>query len=166
MRTLPYLILGSACFVLGALFAGQIERKRAESSPLRQTDTIVVRDPLPLTDWQMLEMAIIETESKFNPKAEGECGARGIFQITPIFVAEANRILGDDEFTIADSFDASRSLQMFRIVQSRHNPDGDFAKALAIHNPGGKHTGYNDRVMKAYNRIVKYERIRSIITQL
>lgn len=163
MRTLPYLILGSACFVLGALFAGQIERKRAQSGPLIQTDTIVIRDPLPLTDWQMLEMAIIETESKYNPRAEGECGARGIFQITPIFVAEANRILGNEEFTISDCYDASRSLQMFRIVQDKHNPSGSVPDALRIHNPGGKHTGYNDRVIKAYNRIVNYERIRELV---
>lgn len=162
MRTLHYLIIGSCCFVLGALFAWQIERKRSEML-IRQADTIVVRDPLPLTDWQMLEMAIIETESKFNPKAEGECGARGIFQITPIFVAEANRILGDEEFTIADSYDASRSLQMFRIVQNKHNPSGSVPDALRIHNPGGKHTGYNDRVIKAYNQIVNYERIREIV---
>lgn len=163
MRTLPYLILGSACFVLGALFAGQIERKRAESSPLRQTDTIVVRDPLPLSEWQMLEMAIIETESKYNPRAEGECGARGIFQITPIFVAEANRILGDEEFTISDCYDASRSLQMFRIVQNKHNPSGSVPDALRIHNPGGSSSGYNDLVIKAYNKIVKYEKIRKIV---
>lgn len=164
MRTLPYLILGSCCFVFGALFAGQIERKRAEML-IRQADTIVVRDPLPLTDWQMLEMAIIETESKFNPRAEGECGSRGIFQITPIFVAEANRILGYDEFTIADCYDASRSLRMFRLVQYEKNPTFDIGIALRVHNPGGSSSGYNDLVIKNYNKIVKYEKIRKIVRQ-
>jgi len=49
----------------------------------------------PLTDFELIELAIIWQESKANPNPKYSDGeSEGILQITPIYVKEANRILG------------------------------------------------------------------------
>ncbi|NMB95737.1 MAG: lytic transglycosylase domain-containing protein, partial [Clostridiaceae bacterium] len=56
---------------------------------------------VPLTDFELIELAIIWQESKGNPNPKYSDGeSEGILQITPIYVKEANRILGKNKYTL------------------------------------------------------------------
>jgi hypothetical protein len=62
-------------------------------------------------------------ESRFNPDDQGRMNDYGIFQVTPIYVAEANR-LSEGNHTLEDVFSIEKSIRMFSIVQGRCN--GEF----------------------------------------
>jgi hypothetical protein len=100
-----------------------------------------------------LQIALIWQESKGNPKARNG-DAVGILQITPIYVAEANRISKIDTFVLSDRESVLKSLKMFEIVQSYHNPEKDMKKAIKLHNPTAGDKYYNS-VMN-YFKILKY----------
>lgn len=114
-----------------------------------------------LSDWEVLEMAIIKTESDFNPLARGTCNDLGIFQGTEIWVEEVNRILDTPKYVHTDCLDIDRSLDMFSIIQNHHNPEKDLSKAINLHNPGGDAVGYSIKVRKNMEWVRRYEEIRS-----
>lgn len=91
-----------------------------------------------LDTWTTLQMAIVMTESKFNPEAVGKDKDYGIFQQVPIYVEECNRILslrGEEiRYVHEDSFDIQKSIEMFNLLQSHYNPERDTAKALRYQN--------------------------------
>ncbi len=116
-----------------------------------------------LTDWQMMQMAIIKTESGFDEFAEGTSNDRGIFQITPIYVKEANRLQNETKFTHDDAFDIDKSFQMFNIVQRHHNTDSTLQQAILKHNSNGKYIGYDKKVLKNYEFIKSYEKVRKYV---
>lgn len=116
-------------------------------------DTVYIEVYKQKTDWELLQIALIWQESKGNPKARNG-DAVGILQITPIYVAEANRISKNDTFVLSDRESASESLKMFNIVQSFHNPEKDIKKAIQLHNPKSGNKYYNS-VMN-YFKILKY----------
>jgi len=105
------------------------------------------------TDWELLQIALIWQESKSNPKARNG-DAVGILQITPIYVAEANRISKIDTFTLSDRESPLESLKMFEIVQGFHNPEKDIKKAIKLHNPTAGDKYYQDVIDKF--RMLKY----------
>ena len=111
-----------------------------------------------LSDWEVLQMAIIMTESKGNPDAAGKTSDLGILQITPVYVKEVNRLGGD--YSHEDAFSIEKSLEMFEIVQSRHNPERDIDKAIRLHN---KAPWYKDRVKKNMTIIRRMEAARKAI---
>ena len=51
-------------------------------------------------EWDVFVEALIQVESEGNPFAVGKTNDLGIFQITPIYVNDVNRILGDERFTL------------------------------------------------------------------
>ena len=116
-----------------------------------------------LTEWQIFRMAMIKTESEFNSKAVGKDGDWGIFQITDIYVKEANRLLGHEEYKHEDAFDPIKSLEMFDIVQSHHNPNLDIDIAIRNHNPGGASIGYARKIHENIIWIMRMEDIRKTI---
>ena len=57
--------------------------------------------------------ALVALESGGNPDAVGDCGrAVGVLQIHPSMVAECNRIVGAERWTLADRADAAKSKAM------------------------------------------------------
>ena len=93
--------------------------------------------------------SIIHIESKGNPFAVGSTNDAGILQITPICVKEANRILKRKEYTLDDRFSHKKSVEIFNIIQSHHNPTFNYRKACKIWNPGaGK--SYTEKILKEY----------------
>lgn len=135
--------------------------------PIRKP--FVVREEVPvyeykeLTEWQMLQMAIIKTESGFDEHATGKSEDRGIMQITPIYVREANRLQDSVVFTHNDAYDIEKSLMMFNIVQNKHNPDSSFIRAILNHNSRGVNTGYDRKVRENYEFIKNYEKVRGFV---
>lgn len=108
----------------------------------------------------LLILSMMYVESRFDPLAEGRDSDTGILQITPVYVREANRILGREEFTLDDARDIERSLEMFDVVQGEHNGTGDWAMTVYCHN---KSDAYRDRVVQAYNLFLNYERMREVV---
>lgn len=117
-----------------------------------------------LSDWEMLKLAIIKTESNFDSLAVGKTKDLGIFQITPIYVSEVNRILGEEKYCHADAFNPTKSLEMFSIYQGEKNPTNDLATAISLHNPNGGNA-YARKVKRNLAQIKEYEEYRTLIQQ-
>ena len=113
-----------------------------------------------LSEWSTLQLAIAMTESEFNPKAVGKNMDYGIYQITPIYVKEVNRLLGDQVYTHNQAFDIEKSVEMFNILQSYKNPDQDINKAIYYHN---KADWYRKRVLKNHETVKRYETLRAVL---
>lgn len=112
---------------------------------------------VPLTDFELIELAIIWQESKANPNPKYSDGkSEGILQLTPIYVKEANRILGRSEYTLHDRRNPLKSHEMFIVVQNYHNSKKDVKKAVILHNKGKR---YFDEVMDRYNCLKLYQEI-------
>ena len=113
-----------------------------------------------LSDFEVLQLAIIVTESSLDPYAKGRNDDLGLMQITPVYVAEANRILGEERFSHTDALDPDRALEMFRIVQDFHNPSHDISKGIRLHN---KAPWYAVKVRRNMEKVRLYERLRENI---
>lgn len=89
------------------------------------------------SEWDIFVEALIQVES------EGKTNDVGILQITPIYVKDVNRILGEDRYTLAERTDTEKSLEMFEILQGHYNPSKSIDKAIKLHNP---RAGQNYRI--------------------
>ena len=111
-------------------------------------------------DWSPVVDAIIQVESKGNPKAfnpKGNCA--GILQITPGLVKQCNEWLkakkSKRRYTLADRYNVKKSKEMFEMYQHYFNPSNDVEKAIRIWNGGpgykvGSTNEYYRKVMKYY----------------
>ena len=123
-----------------------IQQKEVEEVTLVEEE--VEEDPA----WVYFVQALIVVESEGNPLAVGKSNDVGILQITPIYVREVNRILGDDIYTLDDRTCIYKSLAMFEVYQAHHNPNKDILRAIKVHNPGAGQW-YTDKVMEQFNRL-------------
>lgn len=115
-----------------------------------------------LDEWTTFQMAMVMTESEFNPRAVGKDGDWGIFQQIPIYVAECNRILDlrksdQKRYVHEDSFDIGKSIEMFNLVQSHYNPEQDIDVAIRYQNKAG---WYAKKVKKNIVFIKQMEEVR------
>ena len=123
-------------------------------------ETAIVQDTL--SEWNTLQLAIAMTESEFNPKAVGKTNDYGIYQITPIYVKEINRLLGEQVYTHNQAFDIEKSVEMFNVMQSFKNPNQDIETAIYFHN---KAPWYKKKVLRNYKTVKRYETLRSILQE-
>lgn len=114
-----------------------------------------------LTSWQLLQLAIIYTESRFNADALGAAGDAGLYQITPIYVAEVNRIAGTD-YRPEDAFDPDKAVAIFAAMQDHYNPSRDTDFALHYHHKG---ESYRRAVLDNLEVIRRYEAARKAVTK-
>ena len=120
-----------------------------------QTDT--------LSQWDIFTLALMKVESEYDNSAVSSVGARGYFQMTPIYVREVNRV-HNTNFTFDQVTDLETAYQIFDLMQKAHNPDYNMDKALELHN--GKHAWYNRRVYKEMKNIQTYEDLRNRIKNI
>lgn len=111
-----------------------------------------------LSDWDMFTLALMKVESDYDVTAESSVGARGYFQIMPIYVEEVNRVHKTNYVyeDVVGSFE--QSYEVFTLMQEAHNKDFSMDKALVLHN--GNHKWYKKRVYKEMANIEKYEEMR------
>ena len=112
-------------------------------------------------DWTKVIDAIIQVESKGNPKAHNPIGdCAGILQITPSLVKQCNAWLkakkSKKRYTLQDRYNVQKSKEMFVMYQHYHNKTNDVEKAIRIWNGGPGYTlkgtnGYLKKVMKYYD---------------
>lgn len=98
------------------------------------------------TNWDKVIDAIIYVESKGDINAvNGECC--GPMQISPILVKECNNILRSRGiktlYTLQDRFSLKKSKEMFILMQSKYNPEGNIEKAIRSWNGGPNYTVKN-----------------------
>ena len=111
-------------------------------------------------NWNRVIEAIIQVESQGDPNAynpNGDCC--GILQIRQMLVRDVNRISGYEKYSLQDRFDAEKSKEMFRIIQSYYNKKNDINLAIRMWNVGtiaiydkNKGVSYYQKVMKEYNK--------------
>lgn len=71
-------------------------------------------------------------------------------QLMPVYVKDANRILGEEKYSLSDRYKRDTSIEMFNVIQDHYNPTHDIAKAIKLHNPRAGRWYYN-RVIKVLN---------------
>ena len=115
----------------------------------------------PLSDWDMFTLALMKVESDYDVTAESSVGARGYFQIMPIYVEEVNRVHKTNYVyeDVVGSFE--QSYEVFTLMQEAHNKDFSMDKALILHN--GNHKWYKKRVYKEMADIERYEEMRQMV---
>lgn len=96
-------------------------------------------------EWKDLINAIAFVESTNNPKAKNGQSV-GLLQITPIYVAECNRILGEERYTLRDREDSVKSIEMFNVYNDYYNESKDLEKAIKLHNPKAK-KNYRNKII-------------------
>lgn len=129
----------------------------------RHVEVEVINIPKEMDDWEMFTMALIKVESEYDSLAVSNKGAKGYFQITPIYIKEVNRVHGTN-YTMNDVTNLELAYEIFDLMQKAHNREYDKEKAIILHN--GDHSWYRNRIMKAYEDIKKYEDIRNRLIQL
>lgn len=157
------LIIG-LCIIIGSGIWGcsytYRQRQQLETSPVPEKISAVQllrqQHQDELTDWQVLQLAIAYTESRFNPAAVGKAQDSGILQITPVYVAEVNRIYGTS-FVLQDAFDPVKSLEMWDLMQAHYNEGRDLERAIALHNRAPQ---YRAAVLQNMEWIRRYEAFR------
>lgn len=165
------LIIG-VCLIVGATVFGFIMQYRHDHKPaeapvpekISAVQLLRQQHQQPqgeLTDWQVLQLAIAYTESRFNPSAVGKAQDSGILQITPIYVAEVNRIAGTD-YVLQDAFDPVKSLEMWDLMQAHYNEGRDLERAIALHNRAPQ---YRAAVLQNMEWIRRYEAFRKQLKQ-
>ena len=105
-------------------------------------------------DWEPVMNAIIQIESKGNPAAVNGPYV-GVLQISPVLVKECNNILkstgSNKRYSLSDRFNATKSKEMFIIIQSFHNPLNSIERAIRLWGGGIR---YNVAKTQAYLRKV------------
>lgn len=90
-------------------------------------------------NWGPVMDAIIQLESKGNAMAVNGSYV-GVLQISPVIVKECNNILkskgSKKRFSPSDRYNATKSREMFVIIQSFHNPLNSVEKAIRLWSGG------------------------------
>ena len=131
------------------------ETIKAEAELLAQADT--------LSEWDIFTLALMKVESEYDNSAVSSIGARGYFQMTPIYVKEVNRV-HNTNYTFDQVTDFDTAYEIFDLMQQAHNPNYNLDKALELHN--GKHAWYNRRVYKEMKNIQQYEEMRNKVKNI
>jgi hypothetical protein len=116
-----------------------------------------------LTEWDKFTLALMKVESNYDITAESSAGARGYFQLMPIYVKEVNRVYKTNyKFEeVVKSFE--QSYEVFMLMQTAHNENFSMDKALVLHN--GNHKWYHQRVYNELEKIEKYEEMRKMLKE-
>lgn len=104
------------------------------------------------SEWDIFVEALIQVESEGKADAVGKTNDVGILQITPIYVKDVNRILGEEKYDLSCRTDTEKSLEMFEILQGHYNPNKDIDKAIKLHNPRAGQS-YRIKIMKQMKNI-------------
>ena len=120
-----------------------------------QIEQSVFAEEVYVDTWPLFIEALIWVESRGDDGAKGSANDGGCLQITPIYVAEANGILGRrGYYTLEDRFVREKAIEIFNVVNAYHNPERDVERAIRLHNPGAG-AAYRDEVIGKYNEFIE-----------
>lgn len=132
------MIIFQLIFLATYIFAEQKTWRNQEQTRALILDLVVAdtnKIDIKITDWHHFIDAMIHQESKGNSSAVGMANDVGVMQITPIYLEEANRILGYKKYKLEDRLDPYKSIEIFNVINDRYNPEKSFYKAMRLHNP-------------------------------
>lgn len=137
------------------------ENLESTRSRLEQVEKELENLPDSLSEWNKFTLALMKVESNFDSTAVSSVGAKGYFQITPIYVAEVNRVHKTNYIyeEVVSSF--KQSYEVFTLMQKAHNSEYNMDEALRLHN--GDHDWYKKRVYKEMDAIERYEEMRQMV---
>lgn len=161
-KILPHLLsftILSAILIMMAVKISQVsdEVEKLKKEPqqgtptadtLKTAETQVTQTTPTISDWELMKLAIIDIESNGNDNAHntnGDC--LGCMQLTPIYVAECNRLAGHEKYSMHDRLSRHKSLEMFELINKHHNPKKSIHRAIHLHNPRGG-DAYKNRVLR------------------
>lgn len=108
-------------------------------------------------DWNPVMNAIIQVESGGNRMAKNG-NQVGAMQITPIAVAECNKILklrnSAKRYILADRFSVEKSKEMFILIQFFHNPQNDVEQAIRAWNGGPRYS--LRKTQRYYEKVLRH----------
>ena len=132
---------------------------KATKAELAEIKSISNKDAL--SEWDVFTLALMKVESNYEPAAVSSVGAKGYFQIMPIYVEEVNRVHKTNYVyeDVVRSFELSN--EVFILMQEAHNKDFSMDTALELHN--GNHKWYKRRVYNAMEDIERYEEMRQMV---
>lgn len=139
----------------------ELDSTRAELACVEQELACYKNDNELLSEWDMFTLALMKVESNYKPTAVSSVGAKGYFQIMPIYVEEVNRVHKTNYVyeDVVKSFE--QSYEVFTLMQEAHNKDFNMDKALKLHN--GDHKWYKRRVYNEMENIARYEEMRTML---
>lgn len=152
MKTRTLAILLVASLILNVVLMSETMLKASASSDEEEAAVEAVDRSL---DWAAFTQALAWVESRWNDNAESPREAVGYLQITPILVDDANRICGQEEFSLEGRKDREESVRLFNVIQDEYNPDHDFHLALKIWNPYAK-VSYHRAVMRKFSELRRH----------
>lgn len=138
--------------------SNELTATKAELAIAQQEIESILEDEDVLSEWDVFTLALMKVESNYEPAAVSSVGAKGYFQIMPIYVEEVNRVHKTNYIyeDVVRSFE--KSYEVFTLMQEAHNKDFSMDKALRLHN--GNHKWYHRRVYNEMSNIQKYEEMR------
>jgi hypothetical protein len=157
-----------ATFFIGrtSVLSNELKATKASLASVEQELYDYLNTPAPviedsLTEWDKFTLALMKVESEYKPTAVSDVGAKGYFQIMPIYVEEVNRVHKTNYVyeDVVRSFELSN--EVFILMQEAHNKDFSMDKALILHN--GDHMWYKRRVYNAMEDIERYEEMRQMV---
>ena len=77
-------------------------------------ETAIAQDTL--SEWNIFTLALMKVESEYNNNAVSSVGAKGYFQMTPIYVKEVNRV-HKTHFTFDQVTDFDKAYEIFDLMQ-------------------------------------------------
>ena len=80
-------------------------------------ETEIIQDTL--SEWNIFTLALMKVESEYNNNAVSSVGAKGYFQMTPIYVKEVNRV-HHTNFTFDQVKDFEKAYEIFDLMQKAH----------------------------------------------
>ena len=140
-------VISTALVVSAIIVASAFIPERCDSPP----PTIPISDTV--DHWAIWTDALIEVESGGNDYAVGRTNDWGCLQITPVLVSEVNRIQSARKFTMNDTKDRAKSIEMYNIIQAYYNPKHDLHLALKIWNPMAP-VSYHKKVEQEYIKLL------------
>jgi hypothetical protein len=166
MRSYAIIILTAlSVFLFGQnlVLKGKLKATEANLASIEMELNDHTCDKATLSEWDMFTLALMKVESNYEPTAVSSVGAKGYFQITPIYVEEVNRVHTTNYIydEVVKSFDLS--YEAFTLMQEAHNEEYNMDEALRLHN--GDHKWYRKRVYKEMNAIEKYEEMRRMVKE-
>ena len=85
-----------ATFFIGrtSVLSNELKATKASLASVEQELNDCLNGPADdsLSEWDMFTLALMKVESEYKPTAVSDVGAKGYFQIMPIYVEEVNRV--------------------------------------------------------------------------
>lgn len=120
-----------------------------------EKDSDILNEDIFSNDWEIFIEALTWVESRHQDSIVNKStDATGQFQITPIFIKEANRLQKSKVYKLSDRFNYSKSREMFDIIQNIKNPKRDKKLACRIHY-GSYSKAYYNSVMNKYYILIE-----------